>query len=94
MRIMEVRGQKVILDADLAVIYGVPTKSLNRAVKRNLNRFPPDFVFQLSAKEAADLRFQIGTSRNAAHVAGAIFLMPSPNMARLWPLTCSEPPRR
>jgi hypothetical protein len=40
------------------------------------------------------LRFQIGTSRNAAHVAGAIFLMPSPNMARLWPLTCSEPPRR
>lgn len=46
--IIEVRGQKVILDAALASIYGVETKNLNKAVKRNLRRFPADFVFQLS----------------------------------------------
>jgi hypothetical protein len=62
--IVEVRGQKVILDADLARIYGLATKFLNRAVKRNPGRFPPDFVFQLSAEEAADLRFHFGTSKS------------------------------
>jgi hypothetical protein len=62
--IIEVRGQKAILDADLARIYGIPTKFLNRAVKRNPGRFPPDFVFQLSAEEAADLRFHFGTSKS------------------------------
>ncbi len=50
--ILTVRGQKVLLDADLATIYGVPTKALNQAVKRNEDRFPADFVFQLSAEEA------------------------------------------
>jgi hypothetical protein len=59
-----VRGQKVMLDADLAVLYGVPTKSLNLAVRRNLRRFPEDFMFQLTSEEAAAaLRFQIGTSK-------------------------------
>jgi hypothetical protein len=62
--IIEVRGQKAILDADLARNYGTPTKFLNRAVKRNSGRFPPDFVFQLSAEEAADLRFHFGTSKS------------------------------
>ncbi|HRZ46488.1 MAG TPA: ORF6N domain-containing protein [Candidatus Paceibacterota bacterium] len=62
--IIEVRGQKAILDADLARIYGTATKFLNRAVKRNPGRFPPDFVFQLSAEEAADLRFHFGTSKS------------------------------
>jgi hypothetical protein len=56
------RGEKVLLDADLAMLYGVETKVLNRAVKRNLGRFPPDFMFQLTAEEAANLRCQIGTS--------------------------------
>ena len=56
-----VRGEKVILDADLARIYGVETKAFNRAVKRNADRFPPDFVFQLSRKEFDSLRFQFGT---------------------------------
>ena len=56
-----VRGEGVILDTDLARIYGVETKALNRAVKRNADRFPPDFVFRLSAAEAAALRFQFGT---------------------------------
>ena len=54
-RIRTIRGKKVILDFDLAEIYDVPTKALNQAVKRNLTRFPDDFIFQLTAKEIADL---------------------------------------
>ena len=47
-RILTLRGQRIILDADLAVLYGVPTKALVQAVKRNLDRFPADFMFQLT----------------------------------------------
>jgi phage regulator Rha-like protein len=54
-------GEKMILDADLARIYGVEIKAFNRAVKRNADRFPPDFVFQLSRKEFDFLRCQSGT---------------------------------
>jgi len=61
-RIREVRGQRVLLDHDLAAAYGVQTKNLNKAVKRNLGRFPKDFMFRLTAKEYRALRFQIGTS--------------------------------
>ena len=50
-RILLIRGQKVMIDADLAELYGVPTKALNQAVKRNARRFPPDFMFQLTADE-------------------------------------------
>ncbi len=57
-----IREQKVMLDEDLAALYEVETKALNRAVKRNLERFPADFMFQLSADEFASLRFQYGTS--------------------------------
>jgi hypothetical protein len=60
--IREVRGQKVMLDFDLARVYGVETKSLNRAVKRNADRFPKDFMFQISEDEWKNLRYQIGTS--------------------------------
>ena len=60
--IRTVRGQKVLLDADLAKIYGVPTKVFNKAVKRNAGRFPADFMFQLTPAEFENLRFQIGTS--------------------------------
>lgn len=56
-----VRGQPVMLDADLATLYGVRTKELNKAVKRNPNRFPEDFTFQLNKREWESLRFQIGT---------------------------------
>jgi hypothetical protein len=56
------RGQRVILDADLAALYGVPVKGLIRAVKRNLDRFPADFMFQLEKQEVARLRYQFGTS--------------------------------
>ena len=60
--IYEIRGERVMLDSDLASIYGVETKALNRAVKRNRDRFPKDFVFQLSENEWKNLRYQIGTS--------------------------------
>ena len=52
--IYTIRGQRVILDHDLAAIYGVSTKALNQAVKRNADRFPDDFAFQLTSDEAAD----------------------------------------
>ena len=58
-----IRGEKVMLDRDLALLYEVETKILNRAVKRNLQRFPSDFMFQLTPEEADILRCQIGTSK-------------------------------
>jgi phage regulator Rha-like protein len=58
-----IRGQRVILDADLARIYGVPTRQLNQAIKRNLDRFPDDFAFQLEPQEVAALRSQIVISK-------------------------------
>ena len=61
--ILLIRGHKVILDADLAELYGVTTFNLNKAVRRNIDRFPQDFMFQLTADEARVLRFQIGMSK-------------------------------
>ena len=60
--ILLLRGQKVMLDVDLAQLYGVATGHLNRAVKRNADRFPADFMFQITAKEAENLKCQIGIS--------------------------------
>ena len=60
--ILTLRRQKVMLDADLAAMYGVETKVLVRGVKRNKDRFPPDFMFQLSPDEFETLRFHSGTS--------------------------------
>jgi len=60
--ILLIRGHKVILDADLAALYGVETKQLIRAVKRNLPRFPDDFMFQLNKEESENLRYHFGTS--------------------------------
>ena len=57
-----IRGQKVILDSDLAGLYGVETKVLNQAIKRNVNRFPKEFVFQLTSEELVNLRSQFVTS--------------------------------
>ncbi len=65
-RIYVIRGHRVMLDADLAQLYGVPTRRLNEQVKRNLNRFPPDFMFQLSADELDNWRSQIATSNPGA----------------------------
>src|SRR5438105_2124616 len=61
-KIFEIRGQRIMLDRHLAELYGVPTKSLNLAVRRNIKRFPHDFMFQLNVKELENLRFQIETS--------------------------------
>jgi len=60
--IYEIRGQKVMLDSDLAKLYEIETKALNRAVKRNLDRFPEFFMFQLTEDEFNSLRCQFGTS--------------------------------
>ena len=61
-RILLIRGQRIMLDADLASLYGTTTKRLNEQVKRNLRRFPEDFMFQLTTKEWADLTSQIAMS--------------------------------
>ena len=59
--IYEIRGQKVMLDNELAVLYGVAIKRLNESVKRNIKRFPPEFMFQLTDEEWGNLRSQIAT---------------------------------
>ena len=61
-RIFLIRGHKVMLDSDLAELYGVTTFNLNKAIKRNRERFPDDFMFQLSVEEVKNLRFQFGMS--------------------------------
>ena len=66
LRIATVRGQRVIVDADLAALYGVETKRFNEAVKRNLAKFPADFMFTLTAEEFGALRSQFATSNDLA----------------------------
>ena len=61
-KILLIRDQKVLVDKDLASLYGVATKVLNQAVTRNISRFPSDFMFQLSDMEFKNLKFQFGTS--------------------------------
>ena len=60
------RGQRVILDAELAALYGVETKRFNEAVKRNAEKFPADLMFQLTLEEFANLRSQIATSSSGS----------------------------
>ena len=69
--ILLIRGQRVMLDRDLAALYGVETKNLNKAVRRNLDRFPADFMFQLTLDEAqacAASRFQFGTLKRGQNI--------------------------
>jgi len=69
--IMTIRGQRVILASDLAALYGVQTKALNQAVKRNMDRFPDDFVFQLTGEEAENIlrsRSQIVTLKRGSNI--------------------------
>jgi hypothetical protein len=61
-KILVIRGKKVLLDRDLAELYGVETKELNKAVNRNIERFPADFMYQISIQEFKNLKFQFGTS--------------------------------
>ncbi len=66
-KIYYVRGQKVMLDSDLAELYGVEVKQLKRQVRRNIDRFPPDFMFQLSKDEYDPLRCHLGTLKRGEH---------------------------
>lgn len=65
-RIYEIRGERVMLDRDLAELYATETKFLNLAVKRNIKRFPKDFMFQLTKEEFDSLRFQFETSEDSS----------------------------
>ena len=67
-RIHLIHGKRVMLDRDLAALYGVTTGNLNKAMKRNLDRFPADFMFQLTAEEARSLRFQFGSLKRGQHI--------------------------
>ena len=73
-RIFVLRGHKVTIDSDLAGLYEVLTKNLNKAVARNPDRFPPDFMFQLTAEEVESLRFQNGTSNGETKRGGRRYL--------------------
>jgi hypothetical protein len=67
-KIVLLRGQRALLDRDLAELYGVETKQLNRAVRRNTERFPSDFLFQLTSEAAEASRCQIGTLKRGQNV--------------------------
>ncbi len=71
-RILTIRGVQVMLDRDLAELYGVPTKALNQAVKRNIERFPERFMFQMNNEDIANLRSQIVTSNTATSLRSQI----------------------
>ena len=66
-KIIFLRSEKVLLDLDLAQLYGVETKQLKRAVRRNIDRFPPDFMFELTKEEYDSLRYQFGTLKRGEH---------------------------
>ncbi len=66
-RILVIRNEKVMIDRDLAELYGVETKQLKRAVRRNIDRFPADFMFELTKEEYDSLRRQIGTFKRGEH---------------------------
>lgn len=96
-RIFLIRGQKVMLDRDLAALYGVETKRLNEQVKRNRERFPQDFMFQLTSGEATSMRSQFATaskrnigsrpyafSEHGAIMAASILNSPRAIEASLW----------
>jgi len=82
-RILLIRGQKVMLDAHLADLYGVETKALKRAVKRNRDRFPGDFMLELTKEEIDALRYQFGTLKRGAHAKYAPFAFAEQGVAML-----------
>ena len=66
--IYTIRGKQVMLDSDVAMLYHYETKNINKAVKRNIERFPKEFCFQLTDEELKILRFQIGTSNDSINI--------------------------
>ncbi len=89
-RIYRIRGQQVMLANDLAELYGVLTKNLNKAVHRNLMRFPEDFMIQLTSKEYASLRFQSGTLKRGEHAKYLPFAFTQEGIAMLSSVLRSE----
>ena len=73
--ILFIRGQKVVLARDLAELYGVTTGNLNKAVRRNIDRFPNDFMFQLTAEEHKTLRFHLGILEKGQHSKYLLFAL-------------------
>ena len=82
-RILLIRGQKVMLDAHLAELYGVETKALKRAVKRNRDRFPRDFMFELTKQESNASRYRFGTLKRGAHAKYTSFVFTEQGVAML-----------
>ena len=76
-----IRGEKVLLDFDLAPLYGVTTGNLNKAMRRNRERFPSDFMFQLTAAEAESLIFHLEEQK----VVAVAVNVPTPSLSRAWP---------
>jgi hypothetical protein len=83
--ILIVRGQRVLLDSELAALYDVTTKALNQAVKRNAERFPEDFMFRLSPTEADALNRSQSVTGSQKHRDPRFRRSPSPNTAPSWP---------
>lgn len=85
-----IRGQKVMLDKDLAELYGVEAKQLKRAVRRNISRFPDDFMFELTEDEYNSLRCQIGTLKRGQHIKYLPFAFTEQGVAMLSSVLNSE----
>ena len=89
-KIYEIRGQKVMLDFDLAEMYGTETKRLKEAVRRNIKRFPSDFMFELTKEEFATLRSQIATSNKRGGTRYMPYAFTEPGVAMLSSVLNSE----
>jgi hypothetical protein len=85
-----IRGRRVMLDSDLAILYGVITGNLNKAVKRNLSRFPEDFMFQLTGDEYRGLRFQSGILKRGRHSKYLPYVFTEQGVAMLSSVLSSE----
>ena len=82
-KILRIRGEKVMLDRDLAELYGVETKTLKRAVRRNIERFPEDFMFELNSAEQSALRYHFGTLKKGEHAKYLSFAFNEQGVAML-----------
>lgn len=83
-RLYIIRGKRVMLDADLAEIYGYTTKRLNEQVKRNISKFPEDFMFQTSDEEKDDLRSQIATANTNSMSRSNPYVFTEQGLYMLW----------
>lgn len=89
-KIYELRGQRVMLDFDLSVLYEIENKSLKRAVRRNISRFPADFMFELTKEEYQSLRYQFGTLKRGEHAKYLPFAFTEHGVAMLASILNSE----